>query len=259
MDVRKLFDLTGRVALVTGGTGLYGTPISEALAEAGAHVIVASRNRKRCTAWAAELEERGLHASGESYDQGDESSILQFRDRVLESFGAVDILVNNSVGRSMRSYGDDLDAWRQSMEINATGLFAISRAFLDHMMERGSGSMVNIGSIQGVVGPDFSNYAGTSMTTPPDYQFHKHGLVGLTKYLAAWGGPSGVRANAISPGGLQTERNTVEPFRSQYCRRVYLGRMGRYDDIKGVVVFLASDASAYITGENIVMDGGYCA
>jgi NAD(P)-dependent dehydrogenase (short-subunit alcohol dehydrogenase family) len=257
MHVRQLLDLTGRVAIVTGGTGLYGTPISEALAEAGAHVIIASRNGERCAAWAAELTQRGLDASGESYDQGNETSILQFRDRVVEAFGGIDILVNNSVGRSMRRYDDSLDAWRQSMEINANGLFAISRAFLDHMMERGRGSMINIGSIQGVVGPDFSNYAGTQMSTPPDYQFHKHGLVGLTKYLAAWGGPRDVRVNAISPGGLQTESNNIEPFVSQYCRRVYLGRMARYDDIKGVVVFLASDASAYITGQNIAVDGGY--
>ena len=257
MDVRALLDLTGRVAIVTGGTGLYGTPISEALAEAGAHVIIASRNGERCAAWAAELTARGLQASGESYDQGDEASILGLRDQVVETFGGVDILVNNSVGRSMRHYSDSLDAWRQSMEINVNGLFTISRAFLDHMMERGSGSMINVGSIQGVVGPDFSNYAGTEMTTPPDYQFHKHGLVGLTKYLAAWGGPKGVRVNAISPGGLQTESNSIEPFLSQYCRRVYLGRMARYDDIKGVVVFLASEAAAYITGQNIVVDGGY--
>lgn len=257
MHIRELFDLTGRVAVVTGGTGLYGKPLSEALAEAGAHVVIASRNGERCAAWAAELVGRGLQASGAAYDQGDEASITRFRDQMLETFGAIDVLVNNSVGRSMRGYGDSLDAWRQSMDVNATGVFAISRAFMDPMMARGSGNIVNISSIQGVVGPDFGNYAGTSMTTPPDYQFHKHGLIGLTKYLAALGGPKGVRVNAISPGGLQTESNTIEPFLTQYCRRVHLGRMARYDDIKGVVVFLASDAGAYITGQNIVMDGGY--
>jgi len=257
MDIKTLFDLSGRVAIVTGGTGLYGTPISEALAEAGAHVIIASRNRARCDEWAAELVKRGLRASGESYDQGSEPSILEFRNRVLGQYGAVDVLVNNAVGRSMRRYSDSLDAWRQSLDINGAGVFAISRAFLDPMMERGKGSMINISSIQGVVAPDFQNYAGTAMTTPPDYQFHKHGLIGLTKYLAAWAGPSGVRVNAISPGGLQTKDNTVEPFLTQYCRRVFLGRMARHDDIKGAVVFLASDASGYITGVNIPVDGGY--
>ena len=256
-DVRKLLDLTGRVAIVTGGTGLYGTPISEALAEAGAHVVIASRNCARCEEWAAELVKRGFKASGDSYDQGSEASILAFADRMLKRFGAVDVLVNNAVGRAMRSYHDSIDAWRESLEINGAGVFAISRAFLDPMMERGQGSIINISSIQGVVGPDFQNYAGTKMSTPPDYQFHKHGLIGLTKYLAAWGGPRGVRVNAISPGGLQTKDNTIEPFLTQYCRRVFLGRMARHDDIKGVVVFLASDASGYITGQNILLDGGY--
>jgi len=256
MDIKTLFDLSGRVAIVTGGAGLYGAPISEALAEAGAHVVIASRNRERCDAWAGELVRRGLRASGESYDQGSEESILAFRDRVWSQFGAVDILVNNSVARTMRRYSDPLDAWRQSLEVNGAGLFAISRAFVDAMMERGRGSVINISSIQGVVAPDFSNYAGTDMTTPPDYQFHKHGLIGLTKYLAAWGGPRGVRCNAISPGGLFTP-DMNPTFVSQYCRRVFLGRLADRDDIKGAVVFLASDASAYVTGQNIIVDGGY--
>jgi NAD(P)-dependent dehydrogenase (short-subunit alcohol dehydrogenase family) len=156
----------------------------------------------------------------------------------------------------MRAYGDSLAAWEESMRVNATGLFAISRAFLDSMMARGRGSVINIGSIQSVVAPDFSNYAGTNMTTPPDYHFHKHGLIGLTKYLAALGGPKGVRVNAISPGGFQTESHS-QRFVSQYCRRVFLGRMARHDDIKGAVVFLASEASAYVTGQNLVVDGGY--
>ena len=257
MDVRKMFDLTGCVALVTGGTGLYGTPISEALAESGAHVIIASRNRIRCEEWAAKLAKRELQTSAEGYDQGDERSILQLRDRVLKTWGQIDVLVNNSVARPMKSYGDSLEAWRQSVEVNATGLFAISRAFLDPMLARGKGSIINISSIQGVVAPDFKNYAGTDKTTPPDYHFHKHGLIGLTKYLAAWAGPRGVRVNAISPGGFSPNNEVKEPLLSQYCRRVFLGRLADHDDLKGVVVFLACEASRYITGQNIIVDGGY--
>jgi NAD(P)-dependent dehydrogenase (short-subunit alcohol dehydrogenase family) len=256
MHIRELFDLGGRVAVVTGGSGLYGKPISEALAEAGAQVVIASRSRRHCDAWAEELTIRGLQAWGEELDQGSEVSMLAFRDRVLARWEHVDVLVNNSVGRYMGSYHDGLQAWRDSMEVNATGLFAISRAFLDPMMERGSGSIVNISSIQGVVAPDFNNYDGTTMSTSPDYQFHKHGMIGLTKFLAAIGGPRGVRVNAISPGGLRTPDH-AEPFISQYCRRVFLGRLAEYDDIKGAAVFLASEASGYITGHNILLDGGY--
>jgi NAD(P)-dependent dehydrogenase (short-subunit alcohol dehydrogenase family) len=249
-------DLSGRVALVTGGYGIYGAPISEALAEAGAHVVIAARSLDSCEAMAENLRRTGFAATAETYDQASESSILALRDRLQKRFGAVPILVNNSVGRSMRAFSDPLESWRGSMEVNATGLFAISRAFIEPMMESGAGSVVNIGSIQSVVAPDFRNYEGTSMTTAPDYHFHKHGLVGLTKYLAAWGGPRGVRVNAISPGGFQTPDHK-EPFISQYCRRVFLGRMAGHDDIKGAVVFLASDASAYVTGQNLIVDGGY--
>jgi NAD(P)-dependent dehydrogenase (short-subunit alcohol dehydrogenase family) len=249
-------DLTGCVAVVTGGHGLYGEPISEALAEAGAHVVIAARSVAACEEQAGKLRERGLAASSATYDQADEQSILSLRDELVNQHGAVQILVNNSVRRSMRTFHDPLENWRESMEVNSTGLFAISRAFLEPMMLAGAGSIINVGSIQGVVAPDFGNYAGTSMTTPPDYHFNKHGMVGLTKYLAAWGGPHGVRVNALSPGGLQTPDHQ-EPFLSQYCRRVFLRRMAQHDDIKGAVVYLASQASAYVTGQNLVLDGGY--
>jgi NAD(P)-dependent dehydrogenase (short-subunit alcohol dehydrogenase family) len=252
----NLFDLTGATALVTGGAGIYGTSISEALAQAGAHVIIASRDLDACDRVAATLRGVGCMASAEQYDQASEESIVALRDRLQNRFASIDVLVNNSVGRPMRRYEDSLDTWRDSMNINATGLFAISRAFLDIMMRRGAGSIINIGSIQGIVAPDFENYRGTAMSTPPDYHFHKHGLVGLTRYLAAVAGPRGVRVNAISPGGAETAEMPAI-FRENYCRRVFLGRMGRPDDIKGAVVFLASAASAYITGQNIVVDGGY--
>jgi len=250
-----MFDLTDRVALVLGGTGLYGAPLSEALAESGAHVIVASRDVNRCEEAVGKLRQRGLLADYEQFDQGDAQSIIGLKERFFSKWDKLDVLVNSSVARPMHCYEDDISAWRQSMEVNATGLFAICRAFLDPMMECSSGSIINIGSIQGVVAPDFSNYAGTNMTTPPDYQFHKHGLIGLTKYLAALAGPRGVRVNVISPGGYSPDAE--EPFISQYCHRVFLGRMAEPNDIKGAVVFLASEASRYITGANIVVDGGY--
>jgi NAD(P)-dependent dehydrogenase (short-subunit alcohol dehydrogenase family) len=256
MHIKELMDLSGRVAVVTGGYGIYGTPISEALAEAGAHVVIASRALDKCEGVAAALRARGLKASADQYDQGDDASILKLRDKLLKEYGAVQILVNNSVGRAMRNYHDSAEAWRQSMAVNANGLFVISRAFLDPMMAAKSGSMINISSIQGVVAPCFDNYAGTNMTTPPDYHFHKHGMVGLTKYLAAYAGPHNVRVNVISPGGFQTEGHK-EPFLSQYTRRTFLGRLAHHDDIKGAVVYLASDASSYVTGHNLLLDGGY--
>src|SRR5262245_6014544 len=134
MDVRELLDLKGRAALVTGGYGIYGAPISEALAEAGAHVIIASRSLQSCESMAAGLTARGLAASADQYDQADESSILALRDRLLARFGEVPVVVNNSVGRAMLNFNDALEAWEASMKVNATGLFAISRAFIEPMM-----------------------------------------------------------------------------------------------------------------------------
>lgn len=258
MKTQELFDLSGTVALVTGGGGMFGTPVAEALAEAGAHVVIASRDLARCEDAAGRLSSLGLRASAETYDQASESSILKLRDRLTDRFGALDVLVNNAVARPMRRYEDPLDAWRQSMEINATGLFAISRIFLEPMMKRGQGSIICVGSIQSVSAPDFYNYEGTPMTTPPDYHFHKHGMIGLTRYLAALGGPRGVRVNAVCPGGFETEA-TIPSFRERYCRRVFLGRLAAHDDIKGAIVYLASRASAYVTGQSILVDGGYCA
>jgi NAD(P)-dependent dehydrogenase (short-subunit alcohol dehydrogenase family) len=252
----SLFTLTGATALVTGGAGIYGSCISEALAEAGAHVIIASRDLDSCERMAAALTAAGYNASADHYDQADENSVLAMRDRLQSRFQKIDVLVNNSVARPMRRYEDPLQAWRDSMDVNAAGLFAVSRAFLEIMIHTGAGSIINVGSIQSVAAPDFRNYEGTSMSTPPDYHFHKHGLIGLTRYLAALAGPRGVRVNAISPGGAETSE-TSATFRENYCRRVFLGRMARPEDIKGAVVFLASAASAYITGQNIVIDGGY--
>lgn len=256
--VRELFDLTGRVAVVTGGAGQYGTPIVEGLAEAGALVVIASRSDARCQEAAECIRAAGGTAEADTFDQADETSVLALRDRLVARHGHVDVVVNNAVARPMRRFEDPLEAWRASMDVNATGFFAVSRAFLQTMIAQRQGSLIHIGSIQSVAAPVFGNYAGTSMTTPPDYHFHKHGLVGLTKYLAAFAGPHGVRVNAISPGGFASENHPPD-FRERYHARTLLGRMASHDDIKGAVVYLASAASAYVTGQNLVVDGGYSA
>jgi len=256
MHIEKLFDLQGKNAVVTGGAGIYGTPITEALAEAGAHVIVASRNLEKCLHFAEEMKKRGLSVSGETYDQSDEQNIVSFHERLMKKFGIIDILINNAVARPMKTFEDPARSWRESMDVNASGLFIISRLFMNSMISQKSGSIINISSIQGVCAPRFQNYSGTNMTTPPDYHFHKHGLIGLTKYLAALGGPHGVRVNAISPGGFFSKDLTSE-FSKKYCARTLLERPAGHDDIKGIIVLLAGPASSYITGQNIIVDGGY--
>lgn len=260
MGILGRFSLKGKTALVTGGAGLYGRQIVRAVAEAGADTYVASRNKDALDALAKELTSEGLHVTALQYDQGDEASILALRDEILRHSGRCDVLVNNSVARPMKKgYNDGLAAFDESMRINATGLFAITRAFGDAMAERGGGSIVNIGSIQGMIAPDPTIYRGTSMSGwYPDYFFHKGGMINFTRFIASYYGDKGIRCNCLSPGGFRTE-NHPEPFVRQYSDRTFLGRLANESDLMGAVVFLASDASAYITGTNIPVDGGYTA
>ena len=257
MNVKRLLDLSGKISVVTGGTGFYCKPISEGLAEAGAHVVIASRNRQRCRDWALELEGRGLSASGDGFDRETSPPSWSSASECGRSsapstcWSTTRWHVHESVRRPAGSLGAIHGGQRHRCLRHFPGIRGPDDG-------TGQGAVVNIGSIQSVVAPDFTNYAGTDMTTPPDYHFHKHGMVGLTKYLAAWAGPRGVRVNAIAPGGLALGGET-EPFLSQYCSNTFLGRMAQYDDIKGSVVFLASEASAYVTGHTILLDGGYCA
>jgi NAD(P)-dependent dehydrogenase (short-subunit alcohol dehydrogenase family) len=251
------FSLDGKVALVTGGAGLFGRQIVRALAEAGATVVTASRDVARLAAYAAELRAEELQVETAALDQSDEASILALRDHMLKRHGHVDVLVNNAVLRPMRQWSSPTEDFRRSMETNATGLFVITRAFGDHMAERGKGSIVNVGSIQGMIGPDLTLYEGVQSPPPPDYFFHKGGIIQLTRYAAGVLGPRGVRVNCVSPGGFYDGQD--DRLVQRYSARTFLGRMAGEEDLGGVIVFLASDASTYITGANIPVDGGYTA
>jgi NAD(P)-dependent dehydrogenase (short-subunit alcohol dehydrogenase family) len=156
-------------------------------------------------------------------------------------------------------YHDDAATFDLSMHVNATGLFMLTRAVGDVMADRGEGSIINIGSMQGMIGPEPSNYANTTMNGwYPDYFFHKGGMINFTRFIASYYGAKSIRCNCLSPGGFQTE-NHPEAFVRQYNERTCLGRMANASDLMGSVVFLASDASRYITGANIPVDGGYTA
>ena len=174
--VRELFDLTDRVAVVTGGAGLFGRQIAETLAEAGARTFTASRDIEKLQAQAEVFRQAGLDVTALQYDQASEPSVLQLLQQVIDAAGKVDILVNNAVLRPMNDWSSPAADFAKSMEVNATGLFLMTRAFGEYMAERGGGSIINIGSIQGVVGPDYTLYEGLNWGSPPDYFFHKGGM-----------------------------------------------------------------------------------
>jgi NAD(P)-dependent dehydrogenase (short-subunit alcohol dehydrogenase family) len=257
MSMLDRFRLDGKVVLVTGGAGLYGRQIVLALAEAGALVVTASRDVAKLEVYASELRARELDVTADSLDQGDEPSILRLRDELIAKHGRIDVLVNNAVLRTMRDWSDPAENFARSMEVNATGLFLITRAMGDQMAKQAGGSIVNVGSIQGSVGPDFTLYEGLGMGAPPDYFFHKGGMIQLTRYAASVLGKHGVRVNCVSPGGFYDGQDAR--FVERYAARTLLGRMAGENDLGGAIVFLASDASAYITGANIPVDGGYTA
>ncbi len=259
MNVLDTFRLDGRVAVVTGGAGKYGYQIVEALAEAGATVYMASRNRENNEKRVEGLVAAGLKVNVLEFDLEDEASILALCDTVYGREGRVDILVNNAVLRCMNGYTDTAENYTRSMVANATGLFVISRAFGDRMASSGNGgSIINIGSYMGILGPDYTLYEGTDMCpngAAGDYFFHKGGITNYTRFLASHYGAAGIRSNCVELGGLFNNQN--EKFVERYNAKTPLGRMANNTDLKGLIVYLASDASLYMTGAIIPLDGGY--
>jgi len=259
MGILDRFSLQGRIALVTAGAGpLFGSSISQALAEAGATVITASRSLETNEQFAKKLRAAGHVAHGMQFDLSEPDSVRQLHEDVIEQFGRLDILVNSALARDGhmgRLENQDPEACMSSARGDFAGLFLICQQFLPDMVRQRRGSIINISSIYGVVSNDPTLYEGTSMVQPPTYNFVKAGMINYTRYLACYYGKQGVRANCISPGGYFN--NQPQPFVDHYCHRVPVGRMLGNDDIQGSVVYLASDASSYVTGMNLLVDGGW--
>lgn len=260
VHIRDLFSLKDRVALVTGGTGRCGRQICQALAESGATVIIASRNYEKCAEFADELSSQGHDADALRFDLLDEESVSGSAEQIQSRYGRLDTLFNNAVMVKAEPLEEHTDAdWETAVGQNSVALYRACRIFGALMAKRGCGSIVNIASIYGIVSPDFRIYEGhPEMTNPPSYGFVKAGMIQLTRYLAVYFAARGVRVNCISPGGLFSPSMPV-PFVEKYTERTPMGRMAGPNDLKGSVVFLASDASAYVTGQNLIVDGGYTA
>ncbi len=255
MNVKDLLSLKGKISVVTGGAGQYGRCIAEGLAEADGTVIIASRNRENGQKVAEDFCSRGLDVHYMELDQGDHDSVMKFKEDLQHKFGRLDVFVNNAVSRPMSGYNGPIEQFAESMRVNATGMMDLLREMIDLIGKSNGGSIINISSMMGMFGPDLSNYEGTDMgDPPPDYFFHNAGLINLTRYLAKILAGRNINVNCISPGGIFN--NQPERFLENYCKKVPLGRMANNDDIKGLVVLLASRAGAYINGENILMDGG---
>ncbi len=252
------FSLKDHTILLTGAAGLFGRGLAKALAEAGATLIIASRDADKLQAVAEAETAQGHRVFAERFDQGDEASILALKARIEERHGVLHGLVNNSVLRPMKGANGSVEQFAESMRVNATGLMLMHRHFGRAMAEAGRGSIVNICSIQGMIGPSYELYEGTTIgDMPPDYFFHKGGMLNLTRFYASLYGPQRVRVNCVSPGGFFN--NQPEVFVKRYAEHTMLNRMADHHDLGGALVFLLSAASCYITGVNLPVDGGYTA
>jgi len=255
------FSLKGKVIVQCGGTGLLGRELVRGLGQAGATLVIGTRDPDKFGPDRELARKAGVEVQVEKLIVNDEESVNAFRDAVLAKNGRVDGLVYNTVSRPMKGKRPHADEWRDSMETNATGLYLTLNVFVEVMAKQPTGgSIVNISSMMGMVGPNMANYEGTgvSLTPCPDYFFHKAGMINVSRYYASVYGTKGVRCNVVSPGGIfNPEAPQPDAFLEKYNKRTMMGRMANPDEMNGAVIFLLSDAAAYVTGVNLPVDGGF--
>jgi NAD(P)-dependent dehydrogenase (short-subunit alcohol dehydrogenase family) len=274
MTIQEKFDLSGRVAVVTGGAGLLGTEFCRTLAEGGAPVAVVDVNLPGAQKLAARLCDDGYQAKAYGVDITNRDAVHELANTVVKDFGRLDILVNSGAldpkfdaaasekGIAPGNFEDyPLEQWNSALNVNLTGMFLITQACVKPMLDQGKkGSIINICSTYGLNGPDQRIYIKDGKRVafkPVYYTVTKAGVMGFTKYLAAYYAGTEIRVNALTPGGVFNDHE--EYFVKNYSAKTILGRMARKDEMNGALLFLASDASSYMTGNNVVVDGGWTA
>jgi NAD(P)-dependent dehydrogenase (short-subunit alcohol dehydrogenase family) len=264
----ELFDLKGKTALITGACGILGSHFCHGLAEAGANLALVDVKSQDTRRLAHKLSENyDIKALDYVCDVSDPQAVKGMVGQVVQDFSSIDILHNNAAAKS-----EDLDAffapfedyslkqWREIMSVNIDGMFLVAQAVGRQMVAQGrGGSIIQTSSIYGLMGPDQriyegSLYMGRQINTPAVYSCSKAAVIGLTKYLATYWADKGIRVNAIAPGGAESGQNKT--FIDRYSERIPMGRMARPHEIVGALLYLASDASSYVTGQTISVDGG---
>lgn len=259
IDYKKIFSLEGKIAVVTGGAGLLGSEFCKGLAASGAGVAIVDMSKDKISALSEEIAMKyKVKTLPVEMDITKMGSVKEGVEKIIDEMGGIDILVNCAYPKN-KEYGKKFEevgpeSWSENIDMNLSGVFLITQTVVQHMKKRKAGSIVNIGSIYGIVGPDFGIYEGTEWTNPVEYSVVKGGVINLTRYLATYLASYGIRVNCISPGGIYN--NDSKLFLERYAKRTPLARKATADEIVGGLVYLASDASSYVTGHNLVIDGG---
>ena len=267
---KDLFSLAGKVVLVTGGAGLLGQVFCQAFVEAGANVAIVDLNKDAANAVASKIAKpKNQKVIAVECDVTSPQSVSKMVQSVVTQLGRIDVLVNNaaSKGSNLDAFFEpfesySLQTWREVMSVNIDGLFLVAQAVGNQMKKQGGGSIIQTSSIYGVVAPDQriyqgSEYNGRAINTPAVYSASKAAVNGLTSYLSTYWATSKIRVNSLTPGGIASGQN--DEFKMKYSNRVPLGRMGEASELVGALIYLASDASSYVTGQNIIVDGGLSA
>jgi NAD(P)-dependent dehydrogenase (short-subunit alcohol dehydrogenase family) len=271
VSYKQRFSLAGKNAVVTGAVGILGRPFCDGLAEFGANVAVVDLDEATCCEVATELSARhGVKAIGIGCDITSAEAVENMVQRAVAGLGDIHVLHNNVGGKtpdldayfaSFESYS--LDEWRRVMAVNIDGVFLVDQAVGRRMVKQASGgSVVHTASIYGAMAPDQriyegSEYLGRAINTPAVYSASKAAVIGLTRYLATYWAEQGIRVNCITPGGAESGQN--DNFKQRYSARIPLGRMAQREEMVNALIYLASDASSYVTGQNIMVDGGLSA
>tara|TARA_B100001750_G_C15421485_1_gene553183 strand:+ start:322 stop:1119 length:798 start_codon:yes stop_codon:yes gene_type:complete len=264
MKVKKLFDLSDKIVVLTGAAGYLGKNYVDGLSQAGANVVLSDINYQGCKKIEKQMREKyDVDPLSVKLDLTDSKSIKCMISKITKKYSSIDVLVNNAAyqgDKKIRSAGFEkleLGTWNKAINVNLTGIFLLCQAVGKIMLKQKSGNIINISSTYGMVGADQRIYGKSGLNSPAFYAATKSGILNLTRYLASYWNRTGIRVNTLSPGGV--ENNQDKNFIKKYSEKTMLGRMARNDEYVGALIFLASNASSYMTGSNLVIDGGWTA
>ena len=266
----KLFDLTGRNIIVTGSSGILGSQYADTLSQAGANVILVDINGKNNNLEKTLRKKYKTNAKFYCADISIEKNVLSLKKNILKDFKKIDGLINNAAYTNITAIKDSANifapfekfsfkVWKKMLDVNLSSVFNCCKVFGPQMVKQRKGTIVNVASIYGMVGTDQRIYGNSKINSPAPYAAAKGGIINLTRYLAAYWHKKNIRVNTLTPGGVLDKKFQKQNFIEKYSRKTILGRMASRDEYNGAILFLMSDASSYMTGSNLVIDGGWTA